>query len=183
MKEVKRTAPRPEWVQMYRKARPSAEDRVRSRRREKHGPLPPPHRGPGRPIHPGRHNAAGGAPVQTSGAGLRNVEDLIALYKTEGRHPSPTGPPPRKRTLAHGSRQPLSPTQRDRQRPTAEPRRVAASNAQRFKALTSIAVQRARASPPPCGQRLKTPSFGPGPDAGWPSCCQENVRPREPGCV
>jgi hypothetical protein len=46
------------------------------------------------------HQAAAGAPVQASGPGLRNMEDLIALYKTEGRLPSTKGPSPRERTLA-----------------------------------------------------------------------------------
>jgi hypothetical protein len=46
------------------------------------------------------HLAAGGGPVHPSGAGLRNMEDLIALYKTEGRLPSFKGKTPRERTLA-----------------------------------------------------------------------------------
>ena len=46
------------------------------------------------------HQAAAGAPSQTSRAGLRNMEDLIALYKTEGRLPSFKGKSPAERALA-----------------------------------------------------------------------------------
>jgi hypothetical protein len=46
------------------------------------------------------HRPAAGAPAQPSGAGLRNMENLIALYKTEGRLPSFKGPSPGERALA-----------------------------------------------------------------------------------
>ena len=100
MPESKRRAPHPEWVQMYRQGIPSpkiaaaagvAKSTVRYH------------------LHIAaqadssirdEHRAAAGAPGQPSRAGLRNMEDLIAMYKTEGRLPSFKGKSPGERTLA-----------------------------------------------------------------------------------
>jgi hypothetical protein len=46
------------------------------------------------------HRAAAGAPAQPSRAGLRNMENVIALHKTQGRLPSFRGPSPGERKLA-----------------------------------------------------------------------------------
>ena len=100
MPEHRRKAPHPEWVQMYRQGIPSpkiaaaagvAESTVRY-----HLHLA----AQADPFIRDEHRAAAGAPSQPSGAGLRNMEDLIALYKTEGRLPSFQGKTPRERTLA-----------------------------------------------------------------------------------
>jgi len=99
MTEVKRPAPHPEWVQMYRQGMPSpkiaaaagvGQSTVRY------------HLHIAAQVDPSirdEHRAAAGAPSRPSGAGLRNMEDLIALYTTEGRLPSTKGPSPRERTL------------------------------------------------------------------------------------
>jgi hypothetical protein len=91
MTELKRAPPHPEWVLMYRQGIPSPAIAAAA--------------GVGRstvryhlhiaakadPSIRDEHRAAAGAPVQPSGAGLQNMEDLIALYKTEGRLPSSKG--------------------------------------------------------------------------------------------
>lgn len=100
MTEAKRPAPHPEWVQMYRQGIPSPAIAAAS--------------GVGRstvryhlhiaaqaePSIRDEHRAAAGAPVQPSGAGLRNMENIVALYKTEGRLPSFKGKTPGERALA-----------------------------------------------------------------------------------
>ena len=121
MPENRRKAPHAEWVQMYRQGIPSpkiaaaagvAKSTVRYH------------------LHIAAqadrlireaHQAAAGAPVQPSSAGLRNMEDLIALYKTQGKLPSFKGPSPRERALAvwlqrrrkEAKRDALSPTYRE----------------------------------------------------------------------
>jgi hypothetical protein len=67
------------------------------------------------------HRAAAGAPAQPSGAGLRNMGNVIALYKTEGRLPSFRGKSPSERSWAvwlqrrrqDADRGALSPTYRE----------------------------------------------------------------------
>jgi hypothetical protein len=100
MTEVKRSAPHPEWVQMYRQGIPSpaiaAAAGVGKSTVRYHLHIA----AQADPSIRDEHHATAGAPVQPSRAGLRNMEDLIALYKTEGRLPSFRGPSPRERTLA-----------------------------------------------------------------------------------
>lgn len=100
MTEVKRTAPHPEWVQMYRQGIPSpaiaAAAGVGKSTVRYHLHIA----AQADPSIRDEHRAAAGAPVQSSAAGLRNMEDLIALYKTEGRLPSFRGTAPGERALA-----------------------------------------------------------------------------------
>jgi hypothetical protein len=100
MTEAKRPAPHPEWVQMYRQGIPSpkiaalagvARSTVRYHLRIA---------AQADPSVRGEHRAAAGAPFQPSDAGLRNMENIVALYETEGRLPSFKGSSPRERTLA-----------------------------------------------------------------------------------
>lgn len=87
MTEVKRPAPHPEWVRMYRQGIPSpviaAAAGVAKSTVRYHLHIA----AKANPSIRDEHRAAAGAPVQPSGAGLRNMENLIALYKTEGRLP------------------------------------------------------------------------------------------------
>jgi hypothetical protein len=100
MTEVKRPAPHPEWVQMYRQGIPTAaiaaaagvaKSTVRYHLRIA---------AQADPAIRDEHRAAAGAPAQPSGAGLRNMKNLITLYKTEGRLPSFKGKSPGERALA-----------------------------------------------------------------------------------
>jgi AcrR family transcriptional regulator len=100
MTEVKRAAPHPEWVQMYRRGIPSpaiaaaagvGKSTVRYHLRTA---------AQADPSIRDEHRAAAGATARPSGAGLRNMEDLIALYKTEGRLPTFRGTAPGERALA-----------------------------------------------------------------------------------
>jgi hypothetical protein len=121
MTEVKRTAPHPEWVQMYRQGIPSpaiaAAAGVAKSTVRYHLHIAAQED----PSIRAEHRAAAGIPGQPSGAGLQNMEDLITLYTTEGRLPTSKGPSPRERTLAvwlHRRRQDanqgtLSPTYRE----------------------------------------------------------------------
>jgi hypothetical protein len=100
MTKARRAAPYPEWVQMYRQGIPA--------------PAIADAAGVGKstvrfhlhiaaqadPSIRDEHQAAAGAPVRPSRAGLRNMEDLIALYKTEARLPSFRGTSPGERKLA-----------------------------------------------------------------------------------
>ena len=99
MTEVKRPAPHPAWVQMYMQGMPSpaiaAAAGVGKSTVRYHLHIA----AQAVPSIRDEHRAAAGAPGQPSGAGLRNLEDIIALYKTEGRLPSVNGPSPRERTL------------------------------------------------------------------------------------
>jgi hypothetical protein len=100
MTEVKRPAPHPEWVQMYRQGIPSpaiaAAAGVAKSTVRYHLHIA----AKADPSIRDEHRAAAGPPVRPSGAGLRNMEDLIALYKTEGRIPSFKGRSPGERALA-----------------------------------------------------------------------------------
>ena len=100
MTEIKRPAPHPEWVQMYRQGIPSptiataagvAKSTVRY-----HLHIA----AQANPLIRDEHRTAASAPVQPSRAGLRNMENVITLYTTEGRLPSFKGPSPGERTLA-----------------------------------------------------------------------------------
>jgi hypothetical protein len=100
MTEARRAAPDPEWVQMYRHGIPAPKIAAAA--------------GVGKstvryhlhiaaqldPFIRDEHRAAASAPGRPSGAGLRNMEDLIALYETEGRLPSFKGTSPGERALA-----------------------------------------------------------------------------------
>lgn len=100
MTEIKRPAPHPEWVQMYRQGIPApkiaAAAGVAKGTVRYHLHIA----AQADPSLRDEHQAAASAPGRPSGAGLRNMEDLIALYKTEGRLPSFKGSSPRERTLA-----------------------------------------------------------------------------------
>lgn len=99
MPEHRRKAPHPEWVQMYRRGMPSpaiaAAAGVAKSTVRYHLHIA----AQAEPSIRDEHRAAAGAPGQPSDAGLRNLENIIALYKTEGRLPSVNGPSPRERTL------------------------------------------------------------------------------------
>lgn len=100
MTEVKRPAPHPEWVQMYRQGIPSptiaAAAGVAKSTVRYHIHIA----AQANPSIRAEHKAAAGARVQPSGAGLRNMEDLVALYQTEDRFPSFKGKTPGERVLA-----------------------------------------------------------------------------------
>lgn len=95
MTEAKRPAPHPEWVRLYRQGIPSpaiaaAADVAKSTVRY-HLHIA----AQADPSIRDEHRAAAGAPGQPSGAGLRNMENIIALYKTEARLPLIHGQIPR----------------------------------------------------------------------------------------
>ncbi|MGK3957677.1 Helicase associated domain protein [Arthrobacter sp. R4] len=100
MTEVKRPAPHPEWVQMYRQGISSpkiaAAAGVATSTVRYHLHIA----AQADPSIRDEHRAAAGAPVQPSAAGLRNMENIIALYKTEGRLPSFKAKSPGERALA-----------------------------------------------------------------------------------
>jgi hypothetical protein len=100
MTEARRAAPDPEWVQMYRQGIPSpkiaAAAGVAKSTVRYHLHIA----AQADPSIRDEHQAAAGAPVRPSLAGLRNLENLIALYTTEGRLPSFKGTSPRERKLA-----------------------------------------------------------------------------------
>lgn len=79
---------------------PIAQDRGRSRRSQKHVRYHVHVATQTDPSIQAEHRAAAGAPVHPSGAGLRNMENIIALYKTECRLPSYQGPSPGERAQA-----------------------------------------------------------------------------------
>jgi hypothetical protein len=79
---------------------PRAENRRRSRRRKSTVRYHLHIAAQADPSIRAENQAAAGPPVRPSGAGLRNMEDLITLYTTEGRFPSTKGSKPRERTLA-----------------------------------------------------------------------------------
>ena len=99
MTEVKRPAPDPEWVQMYRQGISSpaiaAAAGVGKSTVRYHLQIA----AQADPSLRDEHRAAAGAPGRPSGAGLRNLENLIALYKTEGRLPSFRSKSPGERKL------------------------------------------------------------------------------------
>ncbi|MDQ0636379.1 hypothetical protein QFZ40_004350 [Arthrobacter pascens] len=100
MTETRRAAPNPEWVQMYRQGIPSpaiaAAAGVGKSTVRYHLHIA----AQADPSIRNEHRAAAGTPVQPTGAGLRNMEDLIDLYTTEGRLPSFKGTAPGERALA-----------------------------------------------------------------------------------
>jgi hypothetical protein len=100
MTEARRAAPHPEWVQMYRQGIPSpaiaAAAGVGKSTVRYHLHIA----AQGDPSIRDEHREAAGEPVRPSGAGLRNMEDIIVLYKTEARLPSFRGTSPGERTLA-----------------------------------------------------------------------------------
>jgi hypothetical protein len=100
MTEARRAAPNPEWVQMYRQGisapKIAAAAGVGKSTVRYHLHIA----AQADPSLRDEHRAASGTPVQPSGAGLRNMEDLVDLYTTEGRLPSTKGLSPRERTLA-----------------------------------------------------------------------------------
>lgn len=100
MTEVKRPAPHPEWVQMYRQGIPSpaiaAAAGVAKSTVRYHLHIA----AQADPSIRDEHRASAWAPGRPSGAGLRNMENLIALYTTEGRLPSFKGTSPGERALA-----------------------------------------------------------------------------------
>lgn len=121
MPEQKRPAPHPEWVQMYRQGISSpkiaAAAGVAKSTVRYHLHLA----AQADPSIRDEHQAAAGAPSQPSGTGLRNMENLIALYKAESRLPSFKGKSPGERALAvwlqrrrqDADRGTLSPTYRE----------------------------------------------------------------------
>lgn len=100
MTEAKRPAPHPEWVQMYRQGIPSpkiaAAAGVAKSTVRYHLHIA----AQADPSIRDEHRAAAGAPGQPSRAGLRNMENILALYKTEGRLPAFKGKSPGERALA-----------------------------------------------------------------------------------
>ncbi|MEJ1179585.1 MULTISPECIES: helicase associated domain-containing protein [unclassified Pseudarthrobacter] len=100
MPEHRRKAPHPEWVLMYRQGIASpkigAEAGVAKSTVRYHLHIA----AQADPSIRHEHRAAAGAPGQPSGAGLRNMENIIALYKAESRLPYFKGPSSRERALA-----------------------------------------------------------------------------------
>lgn len=102
MPEQKRTAPHPEWVQMYRQGLTTAkiaatagaaQSTVRYHLAVAAAAEPS--------LRDDHSNATHAAPVtRVTAAGLQNLNDTIALYKTEGRLPSSKSPSDRERALA-----------------------------------------------------------------------------------
>lgn len=100
MTEVKRRAPHPEWVQMYRQGIPSpkiaaeagaAESTVRY---HLHLAVQ------AEPAIREEHKAAAGSVTRNSPAGFRNMKDVVALYVEEGRLPSTHSGSARERAAA-----------------------------------------------------------------------------------
>jgi len=102
MPEQKRTAPHPEWVQMYRQGltttKIAASARVGQSTVRYHLSIA----AAAEPSIRDDHRTATRRPPVTrvTAAGMQNLNDTITLYKSEGRLPSTKSPSARERALA-----------------------------------------------------------------------------------
>lgn len=102
MPEQKRTAPHPEWVQMYRQGLTTAQIAVTTGAAQSTVRYHLAIAAAAEPsIRGDHHNAARPTPsTRVTTEGLRNLTDTIALFKSEGRLPSSKSPSARERALA-----------------------------------------------------------------------------------
>lgn len=99
MTQMKHRAPNPEWVQMYQRGIPSAKiaaeagvavSTVRYHLRMAAQAVP---------SIRDEHKASAGSVIRNTPAGVRNMNDTVALYKAEGRLPSTGAASARERAL------------------------------------------------------------------------------------
>ncbi|MDQ1053086.1 hypothetical protein QE394_001014 [Arthrobacter sp. SORGH_AS 212] len=95
---VKRTAPDPEWVQMYRQGTPTSTIAAAARVAETTVRYHLAVAAKQDPRLRAAHRAAARPATRVTAAGRRNLDDVLALYRAEGR--LPTKRTPRERALA-----------------------------------------------------------------------------------
>ena len=99
MKQIKRRAPYPEWVQMYRAESPLRRLWPPFEFCGDHSPLSLGYRRQAGCLIAGRTQCPLRRVTRRTAAGRRNLEDVLAFYKTEGRLPI-NSDSPRGRALA-----------------------------------------------------------------------------------